>query len=313
MVLQGQRILVTGGGGFMGSRLCEMLIEAGAKVRVLDNFSSGRPANLVTLGQQLQLVQGSVADAGMVRKACRGVEAVVHVAFPMTLREQSLAADTVADCMTGLYQVLQGALDNNALLVYISSIAVYGNPQYVPVDENHPLEPVMLHGAMKVSGEFMCRTLANSHGLKTVILRVADVYGPKNTRISVPVRFLINALQGRPIQVFGSGRQSRTYTFVDDYARAVLKALTTPATTGQILNIACDQSITMDELAQLVQEVTGSQSEIIREPGTPADDRQLIIDNTLAKRILQPGPFVSLRDGLTITRDWLQQNWDYYR
>lgn len=312
MDLSYQTVLVTGGGGFMGSHLCEALVESGAGVRVMDNFSSGRVSNLAGIENRLELFDGNVADENMVKNACRGVDAVVHAAFPMSMRERSMETSVVVDYLAGLFNLLKESIANNALFVFISSIAVYGDQKYVPVDENHPLEPVMLHGAMKLSGEYLCRTLAKSHGLKAIILRVADIYGPGNTRISVPVRFLINAMKGVPLRVFGSGRQARTFTYVDDFVRAVLSALQTPSAAGMVLNIAGDQAISLYDLALLVKEVTGSDSQVILEENVAADDRRLVIDGTLAKNVLKLGRSVTIREGLIKMRDWLLQNPDFY-
>jgi len=312
MNLKGQTVLITGGGGFMGSHLCEALIRAGVQVKVLDNFASGRPGNLNDIQDRLELVKGSVADEKKVQQACCGVDAVVHTAFPMAMRERSLETSVVVDYLAGLFNLLKEAIANNALFVYVSSIAVYGNQQYVPVDENHPLEPVMLPGAMKLAGECLCRTLAHSHGLKTVILRAADIYGPKNTRVSVPVQFLMNAMAGQPLRVFGSGMQSRTYTYVDDFVQTVLGVLVNPAAVGRVFNAAGDQVVSMYDLALLIKEIAHSNSPVVLEANMPTDDRRLVIDGTLARQTLDLGQPVSIREGLTKTRDWLMRNPGFY-
>jgi len=312
MALSNKKVLVTGGGGFMGSHLCEALVRSGARVRVIDNFSSGRAVNLADISTQLKLCDGNVGDENLLKESCRQVDAVVHTAFPMAMRERSLETGIMVDYLTGLFNLIKESIANNALFVFISSIAVYGDQKYVPIDEEHPVEPVMLHGALKLSGEYLCRTFAKSHGLKTVILRVADIYGPRNTRISMPVRFLINALDGSPLRVFGTGKQSRSYTYVDDYVKAVLAVLQTPAAAGLVLNVANGQSISMHELARLAKEVTGSASQIIVEPSIVTDDRQLIIDSTLAQKILHLDKPISMQEGLTRTMRWIKQNPGFY-
>lgn len=313
MNLQNRTVLVTGGGGFMGSHLCEALLHSGAKVRVIDNFASGRPDNLAGIIERLELVKGSVADEKKVQLACQGVDAVVHTAFPMAMRERSLETSVMVDYLAGLFNLLKETMANDALFVYISSIAVYGNQQYVPVDENHPLEPVMLHGAMKLAGEYLCRTLAHSHGLKAVILRAADIYGPRNTRVCVPVRFLLNALAGQPLRVFGSGRQSRTYTYVDDFVQAVLGSLVTSEAVGKVFNVAGDQVVSLYDLAQLIKEVATSESPVILETNIAADDRRLVIDGNLARQTLRLDQPVGVREGLAKTRDWLLQDPGFYQ
>ena len=312
MELRDKKILVTGGGGFMGSHLCAGLVNCAAEVRSLDNFSSGRPANLEDIKYLLKLIGGSIADGDCVRNACAGADAVIHAAFPMAMRERSLETGFVVDFMAGLLNLAKEAVHNNALFIYISSIAVYGNQKYVPLDENHPLKPILLHGALKLSGEYLCQTLSQSHGLRFVVLRVADIYGPRNTRINVPVRFLLNALAGEPIKVAGTGKQSRTYTYVEDFVTAVKRVLETPSAIGQTLNIASDQEISIYDLAVLAREVTGSTSPIIIDQTMPSDDRRLAIDGTLAKNVLSLMEPVSIKEGLIKTRNWLIQNPGFY-
>ncbi|ACV63616.1 NAD-dependent epimerase/dehydratase [Desulfofarcimen acetoxidans DSM 771] len=307
-----KKILVTGGAGFLGSHLCEKLLTEGYQVRILDSFASGRESNLKNIQKNMQLVRGSISDESMVNEACCGVDAVIHTAFPMTIRERDLNSGLVSDVLTGFFNVLKGALNNNALLVYISSIAVYGNQLYTPIDERHPLEPVLLHGALKLSGENFCRVLTKSHGLRAVILRVADIYGPRNTRISVPIRFLRQSLKNELISVYGDGTQSRTYTYVGDFTDAVAKVLSVPAVEGEILNLSADWSISMYELAQMVRDITGSKSEIRMLKDAPVEDRKLLIDNRKIKQFLDFKPMFSMRQGLFLTVEWLKENPDFY-
>lgn len=296
----------------MGSHLCEALVRAGATVRVMDNFTSGRTDNLLTVNAEMEMLEGNVTDEKLIKDACRGINAVIHTAFPMAARERSLETCMAADFTAGLLNLLKASAENNSLFIYISSIAVYGDQKFVPLDESHPLEPIMLHGAMKVSGEFYCRAMAKSNGLKYVILRVADIYGPRNTRISVPVRFLLNALKGEPLMVFGSGRQTRTYTYVDDFVGAVLGVLETPAAEGGTFNIAGDQYTTLYELAVLANEIAGAKSQIVMNEKVASDERVLIIDGALARRTLNLGKSVSIGEGLARTKDWLIENPYFY-
>lgn len=308
-----KKILVTGGAGFLGSHLCEKLLEDGCRVRVLDSFTSGKEGNLENIRGQVELVRGSIDDQTLVNDACRGVSAVIHAAFPMALRERVLDGKLVSEVLTGLFNILKGAVNNNALVVYISSIAVYGNQRYTPIDEKHPLEPVLLHGALKLAGEEFCRVLFKSHGLKVIILRVADIYGPRNTRVSVPIRFLQQALKNEPITVFGDGTQSRTYTYVGDFTAAVSGLLSVPAAEGKIINFSSDRGISMYELARLAKEVTGSKSEIKLLKDVPVEDRKLVIDNTKIKKILGFKTKTPLKEGLALTADWLKNNPDFYQ
>lgn len=279
----------------------------------MDNFTSGRTDNLASIITRVEMVHGGVTDEEQVKDACRGINAVIHTAFPMAARERSLETKIATDFTAGLMNLLKASAENDALFIYISSIAVYGDQKYVPLDEAHPLEPIMLHGAMKVAGEFFCRAISKTSGLSFVILRVADIYGPRNTRISVPVRFLLNALKGEPLLVFGSGRQTRTYTYVDDFVQAVLGVLKSPsAAQGKTFNIASDQYITLYELATMANEVAGAKSQILMNEKVASDERMLIIDGALARRTLNLGKSIGIREGLARTRDWLIENPHFY-
>jgi len=310
--LQSRTILVTGGGGFLGSHLCETLLESGARVKIIDNFTSGRASNLAGMLNRLELIDGSIVDECIVEEASRGVDTVVHAAFPMAIRQRSLETSAITDATAGLFNLLKEAVKNRSIFIYISSIAVYGEQKYNPIDEKHPLEPVLLYGAVKLSGEHFCFAMARSHGLKTVVLRVADIYGPKNTRINLPVQFLLDALNGRPLKIFGSGRQSRTYTYIDDYLKAVCAALNKPAAVGQVFNISSGKAVSVYDLAMLVKEITSSKAVVTFEKGE-ADERQLIINNSLSRQVLKLGQPVSLEEGLSATWDWLRNNPHFYK
>lgn len=308
-----KKILVTGGAGFLGSHLCEKLLADGYQVRLLDSFASGKEGNLENIRSQVELVRGSIDDETLVDDACHGVSAVIHAAFPMALRERVLDGKMVSEVLAGLFNVLKGALNNNALVIYISSIAVYGNQQYTPIDERHLVEPVLLHGALKLAGENFCQVLSKSHGLRAVILRVADVYGPRNTRVSVPIRFLQQALKNEAITVYGDGTQSRTYTYVGDFASAVTGLLSVPEAEGEILNLSADQSTSMYELAQLAKEVTGSKSDIKLLKDVLVEDRKLLIDNRKIKEIVGFKAKISMKKGLALTAEWLKDNPNFYQ
>ncbi|WP_027364765.1 NAD-dependent epimerase/dehydratase family protein [Desulfotruncus alcoholivorax] len=311
MRLKGRKVLVTGAAGFLGSHLCEKLLKEGSWVRGLDILSSGRKANLSGIFKQVDLVYGDVSSEDTVAKAVKDVDTIVHLAFPMELRRQSMENRAVIAALAGLLNLIQAALRHNALLVYISSIAVYGNGKYTPIDENHPLEPVLIHGAVKLAGENLCATLSRSHGFRVVILRVADIYGPRNTRVSVPIKFLLQAIRDEPITVYGDGSDSRTYTFIDDFSEAVVMSLLRPGAIGEIFNISGDECVSMHQLALEVKKVTGSSSPVLFKD-SPTAGRKLYINNLKSKRILGLKPLFSLTRGLSETYKWLLDNPGYY-
>lgn len=311
MRLKERKVLVTGGAGFLGSHLCEKLLAEGAKVRVLDVFTSGRKANLETVIKQIDLLNSDIACEKSVLKAVKDVDTIVHLAFPMALRQRAIETRVVTEILAGLLNLIRAALERKALFIYISSIAVYGNDKYVPMDENHPLEPVLIHGAVKLAGENFCSTLARSNGLRTVILRAADIYGPKNSRISVPIKFLLQAMRNQPITVYGDGSDSRTYTFVSDFTEAVVLSLIRSEATGGIFNIGGDECVSMLQLALEVKRITGSSSPVHFQD-CPVAGRRLSIDNLKSKKILGFKPVFNLAGGLALTHRWLGDNLRFY-
>lgn len=312
MSIAGRKVLVTGGAGFLGSHIVEGLLASGAEVRVLDTFLSGRPVNLNDCRHQIEFLKGDINDRETVEKAMRGTAAVVHSAFPLAAYDRSLDNQFIAGGTVGLFNILRAAVQTGSLVVYTSSIAVYGKQQYLPIDENHPLEPILLYGATKLAGELYCRTMASTYGLKAVILRITDIYGPRNGRISAPIRFLLNGLHNRPIIVKGDGAQSRTYTYIADLVDAVCLALTTPNAVGETLNISGDECVSVRELAEICRELTGSRVPVQIDRSVTSDPRKYAIANQKAKSVLGFSPTVDIRTGLAKTLGWLQNNPNYF-
>lgn len=312
MRLKGRHVLVTGGAGFLGSHLCEKLLAEGAKVRALDILAPGRETNLSAVRERIDLLNINIACEKSVLSAAKDVDAIVHLAFPMALRQRSIETQVITDILAGLLNLVRAAIDRNSLFIYISSIAVYGNNKYIPIDEKHPLEPVLIHGAVKLSGEYLCRTLAGSRGLRTVILRAADIYGPRNSRVSVPIKFLLQAIQDEPITIYGDGSDSRTYTFVSDFSEAVVLSLIRPEAEGGIFNIGGDECVSMLELALKIKRITGSQSPILFQE-CPAAGRRLFIDNRKSKELLGFQPAFNIDEGLAITHQWFKDNQKFYQ
>ncbi len=312
MRLRGRTVLVTGGAGFLGTHLCKKLVAEGAAVKSLDLCPGTASAGFAAPLAGWELLQCDVSSSRQVMDAAAGVDTIVHLAFPMVLRRRFADARAVAGIMAGLVNLINAALKNNALLIYISSIAVYGNGRYVPIDEDHPTEPVLIHGAVKLAGEHICRVMAASDGLRPVILRVADIYGPGNARVSVPIRFLLQAMCNQPVTVYGDGSDARTYTYVSDFTEAVVLSMTIPEAVGGIYNIGGDQCISMLELAEAVREVTGGTCPVSRVE-RPGSGRKLHISNRKAKEVLGFKPAVGITEGLTLTYRWIKDHPGFYK
>lgn len=311
MRLKGRNVLVTGGAGFLGSHLCEALLAEGAGVCVMDVCDSGRERNLKKVLPEIEFHRCSIVNEDMVCRAAEKADTIIHLAFPMALRQRSLDTPIITENLAGVCNLIKAAVSRNALLVYISTIGVYGNGRYNPIDENHPLEPVLIHGAVKLAGENLCAVMARGSGLRCVILRVADIYGPRNARISVPIKFLLQAMSGQPLTVHGDGSDSRTYTYAADFAEAVVLSISRPDAENGVFNVAGDDCVSMSELAREVIRITGSNSQVLH-LDTPSSGRRLFIDNSKLKAMLGFKPCCSIAEGLNATCAWLRENPGFY-
>jgi UDP-glucose 4-epimerase len=305
-VLSGCRILVTGGAGFLGSNVARLLQQKGAVITILDNCRPGYERNIVDLLEKAQFIRGDINDENVVKRAVQGKDAVVHTAFPVTQCDRSLERQYVVVGTVGLYNVLKEAHAQRALVVYASSISVYGRQLYTPIDERHPLDPVLLYGVTKLAGEYYCKVMAREYGLQVVMLRFSDLYGPGLGRDNAPVVFLKRARAGLPLVVRGGGKQIRSYLFATDAAMAVYLALTNPAAVGGVFNIASDETVTISGLAQKALQITGSKGEIVYEDGW-VDEREYRIDSTLARTVLGFKPLVELETGLRKILAWQEE------
>ena len=305
-VLSGCRILVTGGAGFLGSNVARLLQQKGAVITILDNCRPGYERNNVDLLEKAQFIRGDINDENVVKRAVQGKDAVVHTAFPVTQCDRSLERQYVGVGTVGLYNVLKEAHAQRALVVYASSISVYGRQLYTPIDERHPLDPVLLYGVTKLAGEYYCKVMAREYGLQVVMLRFSDLYGPGLGRDNAPVVFLKRARAGLPLVVRGGGKQIRSYLFATDAAMAVYLALTNPAAVGGVFNIASDETVTISGLAQKALQITGSKGEIVYEDGW-VDEREYRIDSTLARTVLGFKPLVELETGLRKILAWQEE------
>lgn len=326
MEIAGLKVLVTGGGGFLGSHIAEHLVRLGAEVSIMDTFLSGRTVNLTTIKDDITLFKGDITNRWQVEKAMQGVDVVVETAFPLAAYDRSLEHQFIQGGTTGLFNILRGAVKEKALVIFTSSIAVYGEQQYLPIDENHHLEPILLYGATKLAGEYYCQTMGRTYGLNYIILRISDIYGPRNGRISAPIHFLLQGQKNLPVELKGDGSQSRTYTYISDLVDAVLLSIKCSQARGQIINIAGDECVSVYRLAELCKQVTGSEGEIRRNypaacEGTVAastldsafsDHRKYWIANDKAKKLLGFQPKVDMVSGLKLTYDWLAANPDYF-
>lgn len=305
--------LVTGGAGFIGSHITEALLDAGARVRVLDNFSTGFRHNLQPfLGGNLEVIEGDASDSQLVDRAVAGVDYVFHQAamasVPRSIREPELCHQW---CTTSTVKLLAASARGKVRrFVLASTSAAYGDSPFVSKRESDPVAPLSPYAAAKLAAEAYCRSFVTSFELETVILRYFNVFGPRQDPQSeysaVIPRFVSMILSGsRPI-IYGDGQQSRDFVFVGDVARANLLAATVPGIAGSTFNIGRGERTTLLELLIRLREILGQEIEPIHEPPRIGDVRDSLADISEARRRLGFDPQVSIAEGLS-------RSVDYYR
>lgn len=307
-------VLVTGGAGFIGSNVVHHLVASGEQVRVLDDLSTGSAANLRGIEDKVELVIDDVRDPAAVWGAMTGVDVVYHLAaLPTVARSVADPIGVNSVNVEGTLNVLVAARDADARrVVYASSSSVYGDTPTLPKYEDMATSPQSPYAASKLAGEMYCRAFTSVYGLETVSLRFFNVFGPGQDPASeyaaVIPRFISRMLAGEPPIIFGDGRQSRDFTYVDNAVRAcVLAASAGPESAGEAMNVACGARITLLELVESLKEAVGTGLEPQFAPPRPGDVRHSLAAVGKAERLIGYVPSVLVRDGLARTAVSLTQ------
>ena len=304
------KVLVTGGGGFIGSNLVERLLREGHDVRVLDNFATGRRENLIELLDQIDLIEGDIQSYERVHNAVRGCEVIFHqAALPSVPRSIQDPLTSNAANVTGTLNVLLAARDAGVRrVVYASSSSTYGASEALPKREELPALPISPYAVAKLAGEGYCRAFHQVYGLETVALRYFNVFGPRQDPLSqyaaVIPRFILAFLDGEPPVVYGDGEQSRDFTYVDNAVDANLLAAAAERVAGRTYNIACGQRISLNALLDELRAQTGKAIESTYLPARPGDVRHSLADIETARSELGYDPSVDVIEGLRRTLAW---------
>ena len=303
------RIVVTGGAGFLGSHVCESLLARGDQVVVVDNLVTGDLANLEHLVGRagFAFVQEDVSRS---LPADGPVDAVMHLASPASPKDYlELPIQTLEVGSRGTQLALELARAHDARFFLASTSEVYGDPQVHPQPETYwgnvnPVGPRSVYDEAKRFAEALTMAYHHRHGVDVRIVRIFNTYGPRMRPQDgrVVSTFLVQALTGRPLTIYGSGEQTRSFTFVDDEVRGILGLLDS-SYVGP-MNIGNDGEFSLNELARLVLEVTNSASEIVHQALPVDDPTQRKPDLTLARSMIGFEPRVALRDGLVLTAEY---------
>ena len=308
------RFLITGGAGFIGSNLAHALVARGESVRILDDFSTGRPQNLQGIEEGIEIVRGDLRDSEAVARAVRGVEIVLHQAalnsIPRSIKEPG---PTDAVNVVGTLLLLEAARAAGVRrVVYASSSSVYGDTPDLPKTEDLPLRPKAPYGVSKLAAELYCRVFTQVYGLETVSLRYFNVFGPRqhpdSEYAAVIPRFLRRMLAGKRPVVFGDGEQSRDFTPVADVVEANLLAAEAARGIGDAFNVACGQASTLNQVVAWINESLGTHLEPVYEPPRPADIRHSYASIRSAETVLGYRPSLGVREGLRRTVAWFKEH-----
>jgi UDP-N-acetylglucosamine/UDP-N-acetyl-alpha-D-glucosaminouronate 4-epimerase len=303
------RVLVTGGGGFVGSNLVRALLERGDEVRVLDNYSTGNRANLADLVGEIEVVEGELRSYERVHAATRGVEVVFHQgALPSVPRSVQDPLTTAAVNTEGTLNVLLAARDERVRrVVFASSSSVYGNSDELPRVETQNPDPISPYGVSKLAAERYCVSFSRVYPLETVALRYFNVFGPNQDPSSqyaaVVPRFITAIADGRPVPIYGDGDQKRDFTFVSNVVEANLLAADAGEVSGTIVNVATGRATSVHDLADTIGSILGLPVERDPQPARTGDIRDSYADVTRARELLGWEARVGLEDGLRIAAE----------
>ncbi|HVY40059.1 MAG TPA: NAD-dependent epimerase/dehydratase family protein [Polyangia bacterium] len=304
--------LITGGAGFIGSSIARALLARGDRVRIIDNFFSGKRENLADIAKDVELIEGDIRDEQALARAVTGVEVVYHEAaipsVPRSLADPISSHDANA---TGTLKVLAAAKKAGARrVVYAASSSAYGDTPTLPKIETMRPSPLSPYAVSKLAGEHYCAVFAGAYGLETVSLRYFNVFGPHQDPTSeyaaVIPRFITAALADQGVTIFGDGTQSRDFCFIDNTVEANLAAASAPAAavSGGVFNVACGAATTLNEVVKQVSDIVGHPVPITYAKGRVGDVKHSLADITAARERLGYRGAISFAEGLKRTAAW---------
>jgi len=308
-----RKVLITGGAGFIGSHLARALEARDHSVRVLDDFSSGKRANLADLEGRVEIVEGSVLDEATLERAMDGVEIVYHeAAIPSVPRSIAAPMASHQANATGTLNVLEVARRKSVRrVVYAGSSSAYGETPTLPKVETMATAPLSPYAVSKLAGEHYCQVYARAFGVETVVLRYFNVFGPRqdpNSQYAAVIpRFVTAALEGRRPVIFGDGTQSRDFCYIDNVIEANLLAADAREASGKVFNVACGRATDLNQVVKLIAGALNTPLDPTYETGRVGDVKHSLADISAARKILGYSAAISFEDGLQRTIEWYKR------
>jgi UDP-glucose 4-epimerase len=302
--------LVTGGAGFIGSHLAGALVERGKKVRILDNLCTGHRKNIAHLEGKVEFIEGDLVNRVDVERALDGVDIVYHqAALASVPRSVDAPLDTNAACVTGTVTLLDVARQGGVRrIVYAGSSSAYGDQLTPAKSENLLPMPLSPYAAAKVAGEFYLQAFTATYGLPTVTIRYFNVFGPRqdpNSQYAAVIpKFITQMLAGEQPTIFGDGKQSRDFTYIENIIHGNLLAAEAPDAVGKTINVACGTSYDLLQLVDGINQALGTNFKPNFEPARAGDVRDSLADISLARKLLKYEPVVGFEEGLKRTVEW---------
>jgi UDP-glucose 4-epimerase len=311
--LSGQRIVVTGGAGFVGSNIVRRLLKEGARVVVLDDFYTGAMENLPADDPGVEVVRGTVTDYELVRDVVRGAAVVFHEAARNIIVSTRNPREDYEVNIGGTLNVLLAARETQVpRTVYASSASVYGNPRYLPINEDDATNMLSPYAVSKFAGENYCKAFYESYELSVAAVRYSNVYGlaqrPDNPYCGVIAKFFESAMNHEAPRIHGDGEQTRDFTYIDDVVEATLLAGISSKAEGQVYNVGTGRETTINQLARAIIRVTGAAVEPTYIDRRDIDNiRRRVVNIEKIRRELRWVPSVTIEEGLRRTYQWLKE------
>jgi UDP-glucose 4-epimerase len=308
------KFLVTGGAGFIGSNICRKLISEGCFVRVVDNLITGKKSNLSDIIDKLEFIEADMGNEAVACSIMKDIDVVLHQgALPSVPRSVEDPAATHQHCVNATFTLLLAARDAKIKrFVFAASSSAYGDTPTMPKIESMPANPLSPYAVAKLVGEYYAQVFYEVFDLETISLRYFNVFGPYQDPASqyaaaIPA-FVTAILKDEPPTIYGDGEQSRDFTYIDNVVEANLLAARVKKTAGQIINVACAERITVNEIIDVINKIVGKNIKPVYTDQRPGDVKHSLADIALAEKTIGYKPVVPFKEGLEKAIDWYRDN-----